>query len=105
MISGKKSKKIVIESVSEGRNSLGGITEAWSTFSSPFAKVEPLGGKEAFFNREMNASNMVKFTINFETGITTKMRISYDSRIFDILSKINLNERSKEIEMVCEEHI
>lgn len=33
------------------------------------------------------------------------MRVSYDGKVYDIQSIININERNREIELMCEEQV
>ena len=49
------------------------------------------------------AERTVRFFIRWQTGITHKMRISYDSRLFDIRTVIDVRERNRSIEIIAVE--
>ncbi len=105
MISGRKSSSIEIQTVTQVVNDFGGLTETWATFKKVFAEVNPKRGQEYFSSRQINTKNDVVFRFNYFSGITTKMRVSYNTRVFDIQSIININERNREIELMCEEQV
>ncbi len=105
MISGRKSKSIQIETVTQVVNAFGGLAETWATFKKVFAEVSPTRGQEYFSSRQINTKNNVSFRFNYFSGITTKMRVSYDGKVYDIQSIININERNREIELMCEEQV
>ncbi len=46
-----------------------------------------------------------RITLRYMSGITPKMRVNYNSRIFDILSVINVGERNRELQLMCRESI
>jgi len=66
-----------------------------------WARVEPLSGRELFQAQQIQASINTRFTIRHITGITPKMRISYDSKNYQIESVINTNEQNREIQLMC----
>jgi SPP1 family predicted phage head-tail adaptor len=46
-----------------------------------------------------------KITIRFRSGITAKMRIKFGTRMFNIRSVINIEERSRWIEIMADEGV
>jgi len=65
--------------------------------------VTPQGGVENFEDDRFRATQRVFFDIRYTAGITTKMRISWDSRLFDIESIVNVEERNKLVRLITEE--
>jgi len=105
LIAGRLNKQITIQQVTETKNSFGEVSEAWSTYNTVWAEIKPISGKE-YFNAESVQSEVThKIKTRYLSGITTKMRISYDSRVFDIETVINIDERSRYIEMMCTENV
>ena len=43
--------------------------------------------------------------IRYLSGIVPKMRVKFGSRIFDILSVINVKESNRELQLMCRESI
>ena len=103
--SGRLTKKITIQKVTETKTGSGATTESWSDYIKTFASVEPLNGREFFAAQAVQAEESVKFRIRYQSGINTKMRIFYNDRIFDIQSVINTAERNDELILMSVEHI
>lgn len=103
MRAGALRHKITIQETTESRDSVGSVINTWSTFLTARAELNPRIGKEYFDSDRLNADNTVLFRIRYRTGIGTKQRISWDSRIFNITSLINLRERNKEILILATE--
>lgn len=106
MRAGLLRKVVTVQSTTESRTTTGAVTNTWATFCTRRAAVEPISGREYFDARAENAEISVKFRMRHDskTGlITPKMRISYDSRYFDIESVINTGERDKEVILMCRE--
>ena len=102
---GQMRHKITIESVVETRTGSGAITESWETFKTVRAEVLPVSGREYFSAQTTNAQNTVKFNIRYVPNIDSKMRINYDSRIFDIQNIINYRERNHAMTIMGVEHV
>lgn len=106
MRAGRLNKRVVIQSVTETRDSKGGITQTWATFSTVWASVEPLVGKEYFSSKQVNAETSIKIRIRYLTNVTSKMRVKFGSRIFEIVSPpIDIREGNREIVLMCKEQI
>lgn len=64
------------------------------------------GGREMYRLNQYFSEANIAFKVRYDSltkGITTKMRISYDSRIFNIISAINKDEKNQEINIACTE--
>lgn len=95
--------KITLQTATETRDTDGSIINTWADTATVRAAVEPLVGREYWAAQQVNAERTVKFHIWYRSGVTPKMRVSYDSRTFDIKSVINVNERNRELVLMCEE--
>lgn len=89
-ILGKMNQRIVIQSVTETRSTSGAVTETWATFATVWAGVEMVDSTSETTEKQMidrqTVKNTTRFTVRHRSDITEKMRISYDSRIYDILA-------------------
>lgn len=96
----------MIEKPIESRGTNGEVLVTWSTFATVKAEVTPLQGKETFLANQELAEHIVRFRIRYLSGVTPKMRVSYDSRIFDIdAPPVNVNELGREMHLVTREVI
>lgn len=94
---GDLKQRIVIESKVETPDGVGGFTVVWSTFATVFARVESVNGNERKFamRLEENISHVITCRAKSVIGVTTPMRISFQSRLFQIKSVFRKNELSE----------
>ena len=105
MRAGTLRKQIIIQQASEANDSHGQPIKTWSAYLTVSASVQPLKGREYFDAAQVNAETTTKFIIRHRLGITQKMRISYDSKIYNIESIINVGERNREIHLMASEGV
>ncbi len=60
-----------------------------------WAAISNLYGKEYFAAKAVQAENTVKFTIRFQVGITSNMKIRFQDRIFSITGIDDIKYRKK----------
>lgn len=78
---------------------------AWSTYATVWASVEPVSGREPFLAQAHLAEVTTKIGLRYRSGITSAMRVSFDSRIFDIKAILNWEERNIELQLLCTEGV
>jgi len=87
---GRMNQQILIQSVTETRSTSGAVTETWATFATVWAAAERTTSSSENTERQLIERQTIKatmdFTVRHRTDITEKMRISYDSRVYDILA-------------------
>ena len=103
MRAGRLRHQVVIQTPAEDNDSYGQAIKTWGTFATVHAAVEPLNGREFLAAAQINAETTTKITIRYLSGITQKMRISYDNRLFNIEAMKNIGERDRQIELMCSE--
>jgi SPP1 family predicted phage head-tail adaptor len=81
----------------------GFATEQWQDWVTVWAAVEPIRGREYFAAAAVNAQNDVRIRIRYRPGVTPDMRVVYGQRVFDIQSVIDVDERHREIQLMCRE--
>lgn len=103
MQAGQLRSLITIQQTTQTVGNLGEVVDSWATFKVRSAKVVPLNGRERFTENRERSVNQVRFELRRLAGVTPKMRVSWDSRIFDIVSVINVDERNRELHLMTEE--
>ena len=84
----------------------GQYTPTWSTFLGDRSmSIEPLLGKELLNAQQIQSTVTHRIRMWFEDGILPKMRITHDSRVFQIVSIINRREHGELLEIMCAEAI
>ncbi len=97
--------RITVQSVTETRSGSGQVNEAWATFATRWASVEPLQGREFFDSQQVNADITTRIRLRYLEGITPKMRVLYKTRVFNVTSVVNVEERSIETQLLCTEDV
>ena len=83
----------------------GGSIETWENVATVWAAIEPLRGNERYTAQQVQSTLTHKVTIRYREGIKPQMRLTYEGRIFDIESVIDIEERHRWLELLCSEVI
>lgn len=100
---GKLRHRITLQSKAVVKDIEGITKETWTDLATVWAAIEPLRGREYFQAAAVNQENTVRFRIRYRPGITSSMRVKYRSRLFDIKSIIDIEERHVELHLMCQE--
>lgn len=103
MRAGRLRHRIVLQSLTQGVDSAGGPTETFADLATVLADVEPINGREHFAASQVNTNAEYKITAYWYAGMTSKMRVKFGSRLFDVLSVFNVDEKNREMVMVVKE--
>ena len=87
------------------QSSTGAEVASWATFLTVHGSVEPLVGREWFANNTTQQRVSHRVRMRYQAGVLPKMRILYDSRVLKIESVINVEERDRELVLMCQEEI
>ena len=105
MEAGVLRKRITIQKKSVTKNSYGEEVITWVTHCQAWAQMEPLSGREFLEARQIQAEGMVRFTLRYQDGIVPEMRVLFGTRTFNIQSAIHVEERRREIQLMCVEQL
>lgn len=103
---GKMRKRITLQT--EGSPSAdggGGFTQSWTDIDTVWGSIIPLSEREVQLSEAAKGVVTHKITIRHRTDVDTGDRISFGSRIFNIKGAINVEEKGRHLEMVCEEGV
>jgi SPP1 family predicted phage head-tail adaptor len=103
MEAGKLRYRVTLQQLTTTTDAEGIPIESWLPFATVHAAVEPIKGREYFQAAAVGAENTVRIRIRYRSGVTAAMRLLYGTRIFNIRSVIDDNERHWEIHLMCEE--
>jgi SPP1 family predicted phage head-tail adaptor len=85
------------------QNSQGDDTTPWVTLKEVWASIQPTIGSE-FFGADVRLSEATHVIgMRYRSGITTKMRVTRNGRIFDIKFVKDPDERHRELQLLCTE--
>ena len=82
-------------------------TLTWSTHVKARAGIWPVKGVETVVDGKLTMITRFIISMRWVSGITAGMRIikDTDSRTFEILSVKNIDEKNKQIDMLCKEYV
>jgi SPP1 family predicted phage head-tail adaptor len=104
MRSGRLRHAATIERQSTTPDSFGQLVDTWSTIAHRTVSVEPLNGRE-YFNASGESSEIttrIRMRYDEDTAeIKPFDRIMIDGRTYDIVSVINVQQRNRELVLMC----
>lgn len=105
MTSRKYNKRIILQNKSSDyeTDEEGNPLEPWQDVVKVWATVNPLRGREFWQAASVNAENTIRVEIRYRKGITSNMRILYGERILEITNVIDVEEKHKEMHLMCKE--
>lgn len=87
---GKFDRLITIEQRSASKNASGEDDYTWSTYASVWASKRDKSGTEYWESDQENAEVITEFIIRYNSGVKAEMRISYDSKVYDIVEILEI---------------
>lgn len=102
---GKFRHRITIQQTANVQDSDGSVVEDWSVHAIAHASIEPISGREYFAAQSTQAEVTHRINMRYLAGVTPKMRVVFGSRVFEILSVINVDERNRGLQLMCRESI
>lgn len=103
MRAGALRHRIAIEEKSVAQNEFGEEEATWNTFVDAWASIRPLTGREFLESRAQGQEISHEVRLRHRDGVTPEMRVSFDGRVFDIEAAMNVEERGKELVLMCKE--
>lgn len=103
MQAGRLRHRVTIQQPVETRNAFGEAIKTWSTVATIYASVEPLSGREMFDAEQVQSEISHRVRLRYRSGLTTRMRLLYGSRVLHIQAVIDVKERHQELQLMCRE--
>lgn len=101
MRAGELRNRITIESYTATRGTMGGEVKTWATVATIWASKAHQTSREFFAAAKVNAEITDLFIIRYRSGITPKMRVSFDSKYYDILGADDPDGRRRSLHLLC----
>ena len=108
MRAGNLRHRLTIQKPTEVSDGMGGVTTTWSTLITIWGAIWPLRGQEYMSAMQTTSEVTHKIRIrqlptNKRSDFSSKCRILFGSRYFEIESIINPDERDIYLELMCKE--
>lgn len=107
MRAGRLRHRVELQRAEDGIDGYGEQTPTWRTLATVWAAIEPLTGREYFLANQNNSEVSGRITLRAlpDFRLTPKDRVRYGTRLFDIQSVIERDERSTEWELMVIERV
>lgn len=105
MRAGRLRQRVTIQSKSVVQDSYGAEVITWGNYLTCWAAVEPVRGREFAELQMAGAETHTRMVIRWpgDLDVTTDMRLVHGSRYYDIESVIRVDERRREVQLMCRE--
>lgn len=103
LMAGRLNKRVILQTVSNGSDGGGGVTETWNDTTTLWAHIDELSGGERYEANQIASGLTHKVTIRYRTATTPQQRLKYGTRILKIESVINPDQRNEMLELMCAE--
>lgn len=97
--------RVTINEKNVTQNATGEETISWALVGEYWASVEPLLGREFVEMRQAQAEITHRIRMRPQSGLHPAMQAVFDGREMDILSVIEVNERGREMHLMCKERV
>jgi SPP1 family predicted phage head-tail adaptor len=108
MKAGRLRHLVCIETPVESANEYGEPIKQWKSLCKAWAGIEPLKGNEKFsamqVSSEVDNRIVIRWTPEADK-ITTKDRVVFGGKIYDIKDVLNIDERDREINIMARRHL
>lgn len=101
--SGTLRKRVTIQAETPTTDSAGGYALTWTNVAIVWADIQPVRGQKIFAAGHLEGHITHRVTVRYQSGITTDMRISFGSRVFNIRAVMNTDESNRWLELLVEE--
>ena len=100
MRTGKLRNQAKIQQNAPTRDGIGGEVASWSDFASLWwCDLAQVKGGEMYRGRVVHAQADYQASGRYVAGVTTKMRVTIGSRVFDVLDCEDVDNRHRELQL------
>lgn len=100
---GKLNKRVMIQELTTSIDAGGGADESWTTYETVWANVKPITGKTLYYAQQIESTVDHEIRIRYLSGVKTDMRVTVDSRTFEIKNILDYDGRKQELTLLAQE--
>lgn len=102
---GSLKKRLEIQTNANSVDAGGGISSDFSTSQTVWGALKPLSGKEVFTQGQVQKNVTHEIIVRYNSSLTTANRIKFGTRLFNVRSVIDLEERGEYFKILAEEGV
>lgn len=95
--------RLALERLQRAPDSGGGFAETWVLEAMVWADLRPVSGSERMDGDRLSGRLTHTVNIRYRAGVLPEMRFRDEARIFHILAVIDVEERRRWLQCLCEE--
>lgn len=95
--------RVTIQSRGTGQDDYGGQVTTWTDLATVDAEVKPLSGKELVAAQAVQSVVTHQVCMRYRADVTAQTRLLYRGRILNILAAPSVDERDRELQLICSE--
>jgi len=103
MRAGQLCHRVTIQQPDPTQDQYGDQVPIWSNVAEVWAAIEPLRGREFLEAQHAGAEVTTRIRIRHRDGITPEMRVIWGDHTYDVEAVIHVEERRREIHLMCKE--
>ena len=103
MRAGALRHRITLQANTNAYDDYGDISNTWTTGDEIWGSVNPVSGKEVDLGSELVGVVTHFIKVRYKASVSVANRIVFDSRVFQIESVRNWQERNVFLELLCKE--
>jgi SPP1 family predicted phage head-tail adaptor len=100
---GEFDKRVQLQRATAAAGPTGESVKNWVTYATVWAKFITDRGTERLAAQQVKATVTVEIRLRYRSGILPSDRIKFGSRILDIKSAVDIDERHVELRLQCME--
>jgi SPP1 family predicted phage head-tail adaptor len=100
---GELRHRLTLEELQRVGDGGGGFDEEWVTVATLSADLRPIGASEGVESDRLAGRVTHEVALRYRAGVVPAMRFRKGTRIFQIVSVINVDERNRWLKCLCEE--
>jgi len=105
MRAGRLRQRVTIQGKVVTQDTYGAEEITWTDVVTVWAAVEPLRGREFLEAQREGAEVTTRIVMRYRASVTPEMRVVFGDHTYDVLSVIQVEERRRELQLMCRELI
>ena len=103
MYAGKLRHRLTVQTVTGAQDRYGEPSDTWADTRVVWAQVTPLTGDELIVARQVTPEVTHDIRMRYGVTVTPANRLLWGTRVFGILAVLNIEERNRELQLLCKE--
>lgn len=87
------------------RDAAGQVNDDWNEITQWWAAIKPISGREYFNASGERAEVTHEIGMRYGVDVRPRDRVVYGSRVFNVRSVLNIEERNRHLKLMCSEHV